>query len=244
MAKRDRDTNIWKDKFYQGLPPLYKCFWDYINDECDNCGVWLTEFKTASNRIGRKIKPDVALELFGSRIQVFDHGNKWHVKTFVSDKLGFEQLNPAHKFQKSILDLLAKHKIKPNGVYPDTLQSVMSMDKERDKGKEGIEGGSGETLPPGPKPPEDDLFEPLTDAWFDFIFDELYLERMAMAYPNHDIADHLRQFKAKVIGSPSDYVYRDTDGIRKAFAYQLRTTKAMKQKNGIPRGTLEEFRNL
>ena len=124
MAKRDRDTNIWKDKFYQGLPPLYKCFWDYINDECDNCGVWITEFKTASNRIGRKVKPEVALELFGARIQVFDHGNKWHVKTFISDKLGFDELNPAHKFQKSIIDLLLKHKIQKNGVYPDTLQSV------------------------------------------------------------------------------------------------------------------------
>jgi hypothetical protein len=245
MAKRDRDTNIWKDKFYQGLPPLYKCFWDYINDECDNAGVWITEFKTASNRIGRKIKPELALELFSSRVQVFDHGNKWHVKTFVSEKLGFDELNPAHKFQKSILDLLNKHKIQKNGVYPDTLQSVKERTwEEQGKGKEGIEGGMGETL--SPKPPEDDLFQPLTDEWFNHIFDEMELERKAMAYRDHDIGDQLTKFKSKVIGAPADYIYRDTAGIRKAFDYQLRNTKPQKVKeiNGKPKASLDEIRKF
>jgi hypothetical protein len=128
MAKRDRDTAIWKTKFYKGLPPLYKCFWDFINDECDNAGVWLVDFSAPKIYIGKKINPDKALELFGDRIQVFDNGEKWHIKTFVSERLGFSDLNPAHKFQKSIIDLLVKHKIEKNGVYPDTLQSV----KERE----------------------------------------------------------------------------------------------------------------
>jgi hypothetical protein len=238
MAKRDRDTNIWKDKFYQGLPPLYKCFWDYINDECDNAGVWITEFKTASNRIGRKIRPELALELFGARVQVFDHGNKWHVKTFVSEKLGFDELNPAHKFQKSILDLLNKHKIQKDGVYPDTLQSVKERTwegKGQEKGR--VEGGTGGTL--GPKPLEDDLFEPLTDEWFAYIFDEMEVERKKMAYRDHDINDMLIKFKSKVRGSPDEYIYRDTAGVRAAFDYQLRNTKPQKKYAGAQR-TLTE----
>lgn len=245
MAKRDRDTNIWKDKFYQGLPPLYKCFWDYINDECDNAGVWITEFKTAGNRIGRKIRPELALELFGSRVQVFDHGNKWHVKTFVSEKLGFDELNPTHKFQKSILDLLTKHKIQKNGVYPDTLQSVKERTWEgQGKGKEGIEGGTGETLPPGPKPLADDLYEPLTPEWFAHIFDDMELERKARAYRDHDIQDQLTKFKSKVIGAPDKYIYYDTAGMRNAFDYQLRHTKPEKKLNGTakPKATLDEIR--
>lgn len=245
MAKRDRDTNIWKDKFYQGLPPLYKCFWDYINDECDNAGVWITEFKTASNRIGRRINPDLALQHFGARVHVFDNGNKWHVKTFVSDKLGFDELNPAHKFQKSIMDLLLKHKIQKNGVYPDTLQSVKERaweERDKDKDKGGIEGGPGETLPPKPKPPEDDIYRPLSEEWFSNIFDEMFLEQKAMVYREHDIPDQLKKFKSKVIGAPGEYIYRDTAGMRNAFDYQLRHTKPEKKEklNGKSKVSLED----
>lgn len=138
MAKRDRDTGIWKEKFYRTLPPLYKCFWDFINDECDNAGVWVADFPGAKLYIGKRIDPDKAIELFGDRVQIFDSGNKWHIKTFVFEKLGFTELNPAHKFQKSIIDLLHKHKIEKNKGYPDTLQSVKEREGQ-ENGKDGIE---------------------------------------------------------------------------------------------------------
>lgn len=136
MAKRDRDTGIWKDPFYRGLPPLYKSFWDFLNDDCDNCGVWCVDWSWAKICIGKKVDPEKAINFFGDRIQVFDSGKKWHVKTFVSEKLGFTQLNPAHKFQKSIIDLLVKHKIDSSKGYPDTLQSVKDMGKDNDIGKD------------------------------------------------------------------------------------------------------------
>lgn len=133
MPKRDRDTSCWKDKFYRSLPPLYKCFWDFINDDCDNAGVWIVDFPGAKLNVGKRIDPDKAIEFFGDRIQVFAGGEKWHIKTFVSEKLGFSELNPAHKFQKSIIDLMVKHKIEKIGVYTDTLQSV----KEREGQEQG-----------------------------------------------------------------------------------------------------------
>lgn len=149
MAKRDRDTDIWKDKFYRGLPPLYKCFWDYINDECDNAGVWIEDLATAKLRIGKRVDRAKAIDLFGDRIQIFDSGNKWHIKTFVFEKLGFNELNPNHKFQKSIIELLAKHKIDKIKGYPDTLQSVKEREREgQEQGKERDKGGVGENLTP------------------------------------------------------------------------------------------------
>lgn len=149
MPKRDRDTSCWKDKFYRSLPPLYKCFWDFINDDCDNAGVWIVDFPGAKLNVGKRIDPDKAIEFFGDRIQVFAGGEKWHIKTFVSEKLGFSELNPAHKFQKSIIDLMVKHKIEKIGVYPDTLQSVKEREgQEEGQGKEKDKGVQGEKLFP------------------------------------------------------------------------------------------------
>ena len=79
-----------------------------------------------------------------------------------------------------------------------------------------------------PKDLYEDQFEPLTDEWFKSIFDEIYLEQKAMTFKEHNIRDQLLQFKSKVIGAPSEYIYRDHDGIRKAFDYQLRNTKPTK----------------
>lgn len=140
MAKRDRDTGIWKDPFYRSLPPLYKCFWDFINDDCDNSGVWGCDFRVASMVIGKRIDPEKAAILFGDRILVSEDGHRWWIKTFIPQVLGFEvdSLNPSHKFQKSIMDLLTKHKIKNFRVFADTLQSVKERKgQERDKEREG-----------------------------------------------------------------------------------------------------------
>lgn len=81
----------------------------------------------------------------------------------------------------------------------------------------------------GPKPLSEDTFEPLTEQWFASIFDEIHLQDKQMTYREHDVIDQLLKFKSKVRGSPADYIYRDTDGMRKAFDYQLRTTKPQKK---------------
>lgn len=112
--------------------------------------------------------------------------------------------------------------------------------------KEQAEKASRETDLPeqiGPKPPNDDRYQPLTDEWFADIFNETYLDQLVMAYREHDIQDQLKKFKAKVIGSPADYIYGDNSRMRKAFEYQLRNTKSQKNKefNGKPKASLADI---
>lgn len=137
MAKRDRDTAIWRDPFYRALPPLYKTFWDFINDDCDNSGVWLVDFKVASLQIGKRLDQEKAVELFAPRILVFESGMKWHIKTFIPVVLGFSDLDVKSKFQKSIIDLLGKHKLTFNKGSVDTLQSVKERTGTGERIREG-----------------------------------------------------------------------------------------------------------
>lgn len=226
MANRNRDTMIWRDPFYRTLPPLYKCFWDYINDDCDNAGVWLVDFKVASICVGRKVRPEIALELFGDRVQVFAAGTKWHIKTFISEKLGFADLSPSQKFQKSIIDLLDKHGIEKNKGYTDPLERVIRREeqgkgKDKDKSKDNTTtkltySGNG--------------VEKFSDEWFAQIFDELTLEQFMMNHRGKDVHASLANFKMKVRMAKDNYQAHDTPGMRLAFNHHLQNTRAQKPK--------------
>jgi hypothetical protein len=119
-------------------------------------------------------------------------------------------------------------------------------DESKLKNKKESKNDSRETEQAGPKPLSDDMFEPLTDEWFAYIFDEMEVERKKMAYRDHDIDDQLIKFKSKVRGSPADYIYRDTAGVRSAFDYHLRNSKPQKAKeiNGKPKASLDEIRKF
>lgn len=240
MAKRDRDTAIWKNKFYKGLPPLYKCFWDFINDECDNAGVWLEDFAGAKNYIGKKVSAEKALELFGDRIQVFDNGEKWHIKTFISERLGFSELNPAHKFQKSIIDLLVKHKIEKIGVYPDTLQSVKEREgQEKDKGKEREKGVQGENLFPSQILQADEL-----------CLEDLSREASSIGVKLPECLDNWDGwYCSKFTNWRRDWVCEKLtfQDLRKSFEAWMRDPKSRDNKpklNGISADKLQKFKSL
>jgi hypothetical protein len=143
MANRNRNSTIWKDPFYRALPPLYKCLWDYINDDCDNAGVWIPDFKVASICIGRKVKPEIALELFRDKIQVLEEG-QWLMPAFISERLCFSDLKPSDRFQKSIIELLTKHKLIFNKGLASPLQGAIrntevKVNTEAEV-KEGVQG--------------------------------------------------------------------------------------------------------
>ena len=45
MAKRLRDTTIWKkQRWFRNLRPIYKLGWNYIIDNCDHAGIYKIEF--------------------------------------------------------------------------------------------------------------------------------------------------------------------------------------------------------
>jgi hypothetical protein len=144
MANRNRNSSIWKDTFYRALPPLYKCLWDYINDDCDNAGVWVPDFKVASICIGRRVKPEVALASFKEKVIVLDNGN-WLLPNFISERLCFTELKPTDRFQKSIIELLNKHKLFLNKGLTSPLQgAIRNTYTEAEVKAEAEEGVQGE----------------------------------------------------------------------------------------------------
>lgn len=42
--KRFTETNIWESEWFMNLDPRQKLFWYYLNDRCDNIGVWTPNF--------------------------------------------------------------------------------------------------------------------------------------------------------------------------------------------------------
>jgi len=147
MANRNRNSAIWKDTFYRSLPPLYKCLWDYINDDCDNAGVWIPDFKVASICIGKRVKPEVALDSFKSKVVVLENGT-WLLPQFISERLCFTELKPTDRFQKSIIEILNKHNLIFNkglasplqGAIRNTYTEAYVKEEEKTEAEEGVQG--------------------------------------------------------------------------------------------------------
>lgn len=79
--------------------------------------------------------------------------------------------------------------------------------------------------------------ERFSDERFNEIFDSQTMDDIIMVFPQHDIANEMRVFRLKVRGSPKDYVNRDSGGIRQAFIYQLKTSKATNGQRNTNQGT-------
>lgn len=142
--------------------------------------------------------------------------------------------NAKERWNKNKSDAVASASHNGRTTVAPHLEKSREEEKRKEqniRAREELEIDSRETFveQKSPKPLSEDEFEPLTEAWFDSIFDEIYLEQKAMTFKEHNIRDQLIKFKSKVIGAPADYIYRDTDGIRKAFDYQLRNTKPDRQ---------------
>ncbi|WP_234567976.1 hypothetical protein [Rhodohalobacter sp. 614A] len=50
--KRFHNANRWQERWYRILHPSHKLFWEYINDNCDNIGVWIIDLDFACYQIG------------------------------------------------------------------------------------------------------------------------------------------------------------------------------------------------
>jgi hypothetical protein len=137
--KRFTDTEKWSDPWYRKLPTVYKSFWAYICDKCDNSGVWKPDFEMAGFCIGEVLKEDEILSVFKERIEILPNG-AWWIKKFISFQFG--ALNPACRPHQSVLELLRCHDID----YPNPIERVsiplktrQGQDKDKDKGE--CEGG-------------------------------------------------------------------------------------------------------
>jgi hypothetical protein len=75
------------------------------------------------------------------------------------------------------------------------------------------------------------------DIEFNYIFSEQLIESKTKTYTGINVADQLQKFKEKIFSAPDAYTNHDSNGLRLAFDYQLRTVKPEKQKpNGYQPG--------
>lgn len=113
------DTGKWSDGWYGKLHSDCKHAWDYINDNCDNAGVWDPNFQIADLQIGGgdpafKVDWDKFRALAGNRIEVLPNGKWWstrHIAFQCRGALSFFGKKGPNRPHLAILGLLRKHEL-------------------------------------------------------------------------------------------------------------------------------------
>lgn len=105
--KRFTEINIWEDPVFMELSAIQKLLWFFINDHCDNIGVWTPNPKLAAFNLdiegdSRQFLDDFlqAINTDEKIIYVMSSGD-WLITNFVKfqycQKKPLHENNPAHK---------------------------------------------------------------------------------------------------------------------------------------------------
>lgn len=127
--KRFTDTDLWKKQWYMELTPAEKIAWQYITAECDNVGVWSTNFRLAEFVIGTQLDWEKFRLKCNGNIVVIKNG-KWWLVDFI--KFQYGELNEASPPHRSYIKLLMSH-----GLYDYYLKGyAKGIDTPQDKEKD------------------------------------------------------------------------------------------------------------
>ena len=108
MAKRFVDTSLFKRDWFQELPLVYKLFWYYICNECDNAGFWNVNLKMASYILnGVELDGDQILKVFNGKIIKTDD-DKWFIPKFIYFQQNGKELNHNNMAHRQIIKLLER----------------------------------------------------------------------------------------------------------------------------------------
>ena len=131
MAKRFTDTEKWKKPFIRNLPTKYKVLWLYIIDECNHAGIWQVDLEVAQIRTGEVYNVVDAIEIFGSKIEVFDEGEKWFIPSFIEFQYGV--LNDKNRVHESVISNLDRYNLREkNKGLTSPLQRAKYKYKDKD----------------------------------------------------------------------------------------------------------------
>lgn len=128
--KRFTETNKWQDPWFRRLPPVLKCLWNYICDNCDAAGVIEFDPEHASFCIGETVTFD-DLGQFGERLQEIstDRQRKWHIIKFLKFQyVSLSRESPAHR---PVFTALERHGLCP----PDDLIKSIPYPTPAPKGR-------------------------------------------------------------------------------------------------------------
>jgi hypothetical protein len=139
MAKRFTSTNKWDKEWFMHLPCKLKCLWQYINDKCDQAGMWEANYTLASLHIGETIT-ESDLAAFGARVEKFAPGKIWVVDHVDFQSGSLSEKSPAHK---PIFKLLKKYNLLDRVLnrVSDTLQEKeIEKEKELEEERKRVQG--------------------------------------------------------------------------------------------------------
>lgn len=112
--KRFTETNIWDDPIFLELSPKQKLLWFFINDRCDNIGVWTPNPKLVAFNLDIDIDPCQFLDDFIQaindtelRVHILPSG-EWLITNFVKfqycQRKPLHPNNPAHKSYLALIE--------------------------------------------------------------------------------------------------------------------------------------------
>lgn len=105
--KRFTETAKWSKEWFQELSPKHKCLWLFLCDHVDAAGVWDTNYKEATFRVGVTIKAEDFKEL-GGRARLLLSG-KWLLVSFIDFQYG--TLSRDCKAHIPVFKTIEKHRL-------------------------------------------------------------------------------------------------------------------------------------
>lgn len=145
MAKRFTDSEKWKKQWFRCLPPVWKCFWIYVCDNCDHAGIWDVDLDLASFQIGAKLEAEKVSQILGKQILEISNGKKWFIVDFIDFQYGeLKSNNNAHSSVISILKrfllwdiYLNRNNLAPHEPLMSPWAGALDMDMDMDMEKKG-----------------------------------------------------------------------------------------------------------
>lgn len=185
MGKRMTATEKWDKEWFMNLSPKLKCLWIYINDKCDQAGMWEANYKLASMHIGENVS-ESDVKKFEDRIEFFATGKIW-ICGHVEFQCGtLSEKSPAHK---PVFRLLKKYNLLDR-VLNRLCNSLKEIEEEKEK-EDGKRKRQGHI-------PKLELFENL-------FTDELYIGELARAYPKADLQQAFEEMYIHHSQSPNEW---------------------------------------
>lgn len=97
MAKRFTDTDKWADDWFLDLPPLMKCVWEYLRDNCDGgTGTIKISFKKMSRDIKGEVTRDAFDIYFADRVHWISADVLWIPGYLMAQFKKLSSSNKAH----------------------------------------------------------------------------------------------------------------------------------------------------
>lgn len=147
MAQRYTDTTKWDDDWFLGLPPLFKCVWEYLRDNCDGgTGLMKISFRKIGSLVGGDVNKEDFNSYLGSRIHWVNHESIW-IPSFL--KYQFKKLVSTNKVHvnmaKKVVQALSGQTLSDKAqLYYDDLILIIKASEE---GQERVDRPSADGQP-------------------------------------------------------------------------------------------------